>query len=167
MRLLALSFPVLLLAACGGGGALPTAPSVPQPTPAPSPGPTPAPAPSPTPSPAPTPAPSPPSGPVVLRTAHVRGANGHSTSGTIDIVRDGGSYTLQFHGDFRIDSGNNDVYLARSGDRVDMTRDLNLGALKSTSGSQSYRMPDDGAGYGYVILWCRPFRVPIGVGELR
>jgi hypothetical protein len=104
---------------------------------------------------------------MLLRTAHLRGANGHATSGTIDIVRDGQTYTLQFHGDFRIDSGNNDVYLARNGNSVEMNKDLNLGAMKSTSGSQSYRMPNDGAGYAYVILWCRPFRVPIGVGELQ
>ena len=25
----------------------------------------------------------------------------------------------------------------------------------------------DGGEYRYVMLWCRPFRVPIGVGELR
>jgi len=44
---------------------------------------------------------------------------------------------------------------------------LNLGDMKSTTGAQSYSMPNDGSAFRYVILWCRPFRIPIGVGELR
>ena len=132
-------------------------PSAPSATPAP----TAAPAPSPTPVTAP-----PPSGPTVLRTAMVRGANGHSASGTARIVRDGGSVTLELGTDFRIDSGNNDVYLTSGPDTI-RESDLNLGNMQSLTGRQTYTLPDEAGRYGFVMLWCRPFRVPIGVGELR
>jgi hypothetical protein len=103
---------------------------------------------------------------VVVRMAAIGGANGHSASGTARIVRLGDEHRLELGADFRIDSGNNDVYLANSATSVG-SGDLNLGNMQSTSGAQSYRMPDDGGRYRYVMLWCRPFRVPIGLGELR
>lgn len=118
--------------------------------------------------PAPAPQPSPAASPqaVVLRSAALRGANGHSASGTARIVREGGSHRLELGSDFRIDSGNNDVYLTREpGNPRD--GDLNLGEMRQTTGEQRYAMPDDGARYAHVVLWCRPFRVPIGLGELK
>jgi hypothetical protein len=103
----------------------------------------------------------------VVRAARIRGANGHSASGTARIVRSGNRYRLELSDDFRIDTGSIDVYLTRSGD----TRgdgDLNLGNMQSLTGAQSYEMGgDDGGAYRYVMLWCRPFRVPIGLGELQ
>ena len=154
MRWMAASALLLMLAACGGGGSSPGAPSAPSATPVP--------APTPTPVPSPTPAP----GPTVLRTASVRGANGHSASGTARVVMEGGSFTLELGDDFRIDSGNNDVYLTSGPDTI-RGSDLNLGNMRSLTGRQTYSLPDDGGRYGFVMLWCRPFRVPIGVGELR
>ena len=76
-----------------------------------------------------------------------------------------GSVTLELRDDFRIDSGNNDVILTNS--TTSMDGGLNLGNMRSTTGAQSYTMPNDGSNFRYVILWCRPFRIPIGVGELR
>ena len=98
--------------------------------------------------------------------ASVRGANGHSASGTARILREGGSFVLELGSDFRIDSGNNDVYLTSGPDTI-RGSDLNLGNMRSLTGRQTYALPDDGGRYGFVMLWCRPFRVPIGVGELR
>jgi len=131
---------------CGGGGSSPT---------------TPGPAPTPAPTPTPTPAAS------VVRSAAIGGANGHSAAGTADIVRDpSNTFTLEMRSDFRIDSGRNDVYLTRSPGGI-AADDLNLGDMKATSGAQSYPLPNDGSAYRYVMLWCRPFQVPIGLGELR
>ncbi len=157
-----------IAAGCGGGSS-PTGPSAPPPvaggpTPAPTPAP---PAPSPAATPAPTPAPSPAPPPdAVLRSATIRGANGHSASGSARILRENGRFVLELGADFRIDSGNNDVYLAREGDRID-SRDLNLGNMRALTGRQRYDLPDDGSAYAHVILWCRPFRIPIGTGALR
>lgn len=160
----------LSLAACGGssGPSGPSSLTPPSATPAPTPTPTATatPAPTPTPTPVITPTPTPaPSSPTVLRRASFSGAAGHSASGTAEIVRDGSSFALEFRNDFRIDSGNNDVILTNSTSSMDGGR--NLGNLKSTSGAQSYSMSDGGSDFRYVILWCRPFRIPIGVGELR
>jgi len=158
---------LLLTAACNGSGVSPMAPtSTPEPTAPATPAPTPTPSPTPAPQPTPTPPPAPDPGPTVLRTAQIGGVNGHSTQGTARIVRDGNSYRLELGSNFRIDSGNNDVYLTRSASGI-ANGDLSLGAMKATSGAQSYAMPDDGGAYGYVMLWCRPFRLPIGVGELQ
>jgi hypothetical protein len=137
---------LIVLAGCGGS-----------PSPA---GPAPITAASPLPSPSPSPS------TVILRRAALRGANGHSTSGSARIERDGGSHTLRLGEDFRIDSGNTDVYLARSPGRVD-GGDLNLGELRMLTGAQSYAMPNDGGQYAHVVLWCRPFRVVIGLGDLQ
>ena len=157
---LALVSLVLTLAACGGGPSSPTAPapvSTPVPTPTPAPEPSPVPVPSPTPD---------PTAAIVLRSAQIRGANGHGAMGTAEIVARGGAFTLELRSDFRIDSGRNDVYLTNSPNGI-TAADLNLGDMKSVSGAQSYAIPGDGSGHRYVLLWCRPFQVPIGVGELR
>jgi hypothetical protein len=96
----------------------------------------------------------------------VRGVNGHSASGTADIVRTGTRHTLELRADFRIDMGSVDIFLTRNPGGFD-NNDQFVAALRTTSGAQSYDIPNDGAAYGYVLLWCRPFRVPIGLGELR
>jgi hypothetical protein len=150
---------LLALAACGGGGS-PMGPSDPAPTPTPAATPTPTPAATPTPVPTPTPAPT----PTVIRSAQIGGFHGHSAAGTADIVQLGSDYSLELRNNFRIDTGSVDVYL--SNDRDSGPGGLNLGSLKATSGSQSYRMPNDGSGYRFVVLWCRPFQITIGVGEL-
>jgi len=168
MRLRALIACAALAAACSGGS--PSTPSAPPVggTPMPTATPTPAPTPTPDPTPAPTPTPTPNTGgtPTVVRTASIMGAAGHSASGTARILRTGDVHVLELGEDFRIDSGNNDVYLARNRNTVD-NRDLNLGNMKSTTGRQTYELPGQGGQYEFVILWCRPFRVPIGVGTLR
>lgn len=105
--------------------------------------------------------------PVVIRSATLSGVSGHSASGTARILRQpGGGYLLELGNDFRIDSGNNDVILTRgTGDPA--PTDLNLGPMHSTRGFQTYPLPDAAGSYSYVMLWCRPFRIPIGLGELR
>ena len=124
--------------------------------------PSPAPAPSPTPAVSPTPAPS----VTVLRTASLRGANGHSAAGTVLIVREGSQHRVEFSSDFRIDNSNNDVYLAR-GTSLDMSRDLFVAPLAQRTGAQAYALPHAATQFTHVIIWCRPFRIPIGIGELR
>jgi hypothetical protein len=77
-----------------------------------------------------------------------------------------GQQVLELGNDFRIDSGRNDVYLTNSPNGIS-PRDLNLGDMKAVSGAQSYDIPGDSSGYRYVLFWCRPFQIPIALGELR
>ncbi len=154
MRRLALVLVTFAAGACGGGS--PSSPStVPTPTPTTTPPPNSAPAPTPAPNQV-----------VVLRTASMRGANGHSASGTARIVREGGAHRLEFLPDFSINNGSNDLFLTR-GQNLDRSRDLFVGALASRTGAQSYSLPSEASEYRYVLIWCRPFAIPIGIGELR
>ena len=156
-RTLACLAGLVWLAGCGGGSGSPTNPT---------PGPTPAATPTPGPPPAATPTPPPAPGPVTLRSAAMNGANGHSGGGTAKIVQDGGQYRLEFSSSFRVSgAGSSDVYLTNSTRGVG--NGLNLGNLRSGSGAQSYPMPNDGGGYRYVLIWCRPFTIPIGLGDLQ
>jgi hypothetical protein len=148
---------LLLSAACGGGGMNPGGGTPPPETTPPTTVPVTTP-PTTTQPPAPT--------PTVVRLATIRGAAGHSASGSARIMREGGTHYLELGNDFRIDSGNNDVMLTRQAD-TRTGSDLNLGNMKSLTGQQRYELPNDGGGYSHVMLWCRPFRIPIGVGELR
>jgi len=146
---------LLLLAITACGGSSPAGPSAPLPPAAPVPAAT------------PTPSPGPPSDPLtVLRIASLRGANGHSAAGTARIVREGSQHRLEFSADFRIDNSNNDIYLTR-GTGLDMSRDLFVAALAQRTGAQSYTLPDAAERFSHVLIWCRPFRIPIGIGELR
>ena len=159
---------VAAVSACGGssGTASPTTPSaVIASTPTPiAPSPTPAPTPAPTPQAIPTPTPAPPTS-MTLRRASLSGAAGHQASGAVAIVRTGSSVDLVFQSDFKIDGGVSDVILSTRPDSMD--GGMNLGELRALTGGQSYSMRNDGSDFRYVILWCRPFRVVIGFGELR
>jgi hypothetical protein len=81
-------------------------------------------------------------------------------------VRTGKVHTLEFRSDFFVAGGSNDVYLAHDSESVS-DADLNLGVLKALSGAQAYRLPNDGRAYRFVLVWCRPLRIPIAVGELH
>lgn len=156
MRLLIVLVVLSLVCTGCGGGSSPTMPSAPAPVPSS----TPLPAPDPMPTPTPSPMQS------VLRTASIRGANGHGAGGTARIVVRSGQQVLELGEDFRIDSGHNDVYLANGQSGIS-PGDLNLGDMKALAGAQSYDIPGDSSGYRYVLFWCRPFQIPIALGELR
>lgn len=133
------------LAACGGGGSSPAAPSAP-------------------PTPAPTPTPTPLA--MVLRVATFQSANGYTTSGEAAIVREGTAHRLELRPDFRTSqSGALDVRLCR--ETRCTASDLNLGEIRAYSGAQQYALPDDGATYRYAVIWCRAVNLPFGFGELK
>lgn len=147
VRLLAAVVAVIGFVGCGGGSS-PTAPSAPPPAPAP------------TPTPAPTPPPN-----ATLRSASIRGYNGHACVGSASILREDGQYFLELGDDFRVNGGVNEVFLSEGDDPK--KDDLRLGNLASRNGKQRYSMPDDGSRYRNVLIWCRPYTVTICFGELR
>ena len=137
-----------LLSGCGssGGAASPT-PVVVQPTPAPVPTATPVPA---------------------HRAAALRGLNGHSVGGTARVVRNGSGYQLELDQDFFSNGTTKvDVYLTRDPEKF-VNGDLALGQIASKTGAQQFDMgTNDGTAYTHVLLWCRPFQITIGSGELK
>jgi len=140
------AFVAAFAVACGGGGSSPTA--------------------APTTPPAPTPTPTPTTSATVQRSAVLAGANGYTTMGQADIVREGAAYRLDLGDDFRTSqSAALDVRLCRetrcTGD------DLDLGPIKAFAGAQQYALSNDGAAYRYAVIWCRAVNLPFGFGELR
>lgn len=149
LRPLALSAGLAILAAGCGGGSSPTAPD-----------------PLPTPAPTPAPTPTPPLADGVLRTATFESANGYFAEGAAAIVREGGAHRLDLEEDFRTSrSGALDVRLCRQTTCTE--GDLDLGQIQRFSGAQSYDLPNDGAAYRYVVIWCRAVALPFGFGELQ
>ena len=136
-----------VLAGCGG-----SSPAAPTPTP------------TPTPAPAPTPTPQAP----VVRVADLRGVNGHFTQGTARLIPSGGTHRLELAEDFATNGSSTiDIYLTRRADGPN-EGDLNAGRLMSRRGLHSFDLGTaDVSGYTHVLVWCRPFQIPIGLGELK
>lgn len=138
------------LAGCGGGGGndSPTAPTPPVVV-------------------TPPPPPPPATGAVVLRRAAFRDASGHRARGDAAIVMEQGVFRLEIADNFQTDSGSVvDLRLCKRSDRC-VASDLDLGPIQSRRGAQTYILPDAAAQYPFVVVWCRPFQVPFGYGELR
>lgn len=93
------------------------------------------------------------------------GASGHATTGTGGIVTQNGAAYVSLAEDFRFD-GAPDPKVALGRDGFDPA--TLLGALKSDSGAQSYRIPDgiDPAAYNEIWIWCEQFNVPLGSAKL-
>jgi hypothetical protein len=90
----------------------------------------------------------------------------HATSGTVKIVRRENDQLLVLE-DFRTDNGPS-LYVYLSKDRG-VTQSINLGMLKSTSGTFSYEVAAtvDTKEYPYVLIWCREFAVLFGSARLE
>lgn len=145
---LALAASAALASGCGQGTS-PTAPSPPPPVAA-------------------APPASPPgSASTVLRRADFQGANGYRTEGTATITVSASTHTLELLDNFRAGAGGIvlDVRLCR--DTRCVPSDPNLGPLRGLSGPQTFALPDDGAPFRFVVIWCRPVNLAFGVGELR
>lgn len=63
------------------------------------------------------------------------------------------------------------VYLSSSPDinsiKSNLAESVSLGKLKSISGDQIYRLPDDFSLYPSVVIWCRAFSVNFSVATLQ
>ncbi len=138
------------LTACGGGGS--NSPTAPAPIVI---------------DPPPPPPPPPVTGAVTLRRAAFRDVGGHRARGDAAIVMENGAFRLELGANFQTDSGSVvDLRLCKRSDRC-VAGDLDLGPIQSRRGAQVYTLPDAAAQYPFVVVWCRPFQVPFGFGELQ
>jgi hypothetical protein len=96
------------------------------------------------------------------------GLNGYDASGTTVLRVQGNTKTLLFEDDFATQNGPGlFIYLSPNANNV--SGGVNLGQIKSTSGSQTYNIPsaEDTDQYDHVIIYCQPFGVPFGTAALQ
>ncbi len=95
------------------------------------------------------------------------GASDHITTGTVEIVQEGGSYVVKLGSDFSLDGAPDPkVGFGKDGQYVDGTL---IGILKSLTGEQDYVVPAslDISDFNEVYIWCEQFSVPLGVASLK
>lgn len=97
------------------------------------------------------------------------GRSGYTASGTATILRDStGALIVRLESDFRTSTGPGlFVYLGKSSSSG--TNGAELGALKSTSGLQTYPIPAavNPNDFSHVLIYCKPFNVVFAYAELK
>ena len=100
------------------------------------------------------------------RTGTFRGNRNYIVSGTFTLSNATGELELTFSDDFSTSNGPGlFIYLTNSASST--TGGLELGALQSSTGAQTYSVSDDiqiGT-YDYVLVYCKPFGVAFGIGK--
>ncbi|MTI20947.1 hypothetical protein E1176_07930, partial [Fulvivirga sp. RKSG066] len=102
------------------------------------------------------------------RMATFQGKNNYTVEGDAFLEESESSLTLRFDSNFRASNGPGlHVYLSNSAESV--AGGVDLGSLKSNTGAQTYTVPDDINlnTYNFIIIYCQPFNVPFGAGELN
>lgn len=102
------------------------------------------------------------------RSGTFQGLNGYTVQGTAVLERTGGEAKVIFNEDFRSQNGPG-LYVYISPNATNVSGGVSLGMLKSTSGMQSYDIPDnvDLDNINHVLVYCQPFRVPFGTANLE
>ncbi len=102
----------------------------------------------------------------VISTGSLKGAGGHKSSGTVQIVKDGAKTKVVFAKNFWLD-GAPDPRVAFGNGRY--VRGTIIARLKRTRGRQEYTVPShiNLANYSQVWLWCKKFNSPIAVANLK
>lgn len=111
-----------------------------------------------------------------LSTGMIKGAGGnYKGEGQVKIVKnDNGKFSVELS-DFSSTSGPDlKVFLVagsglKDGKDVIAGKHVNLGALKSTSGAQSYELPDgvNPADFGSVAIFCEKYTVLFSSADLK
>jgi len=104
----------------------------------------------------------------MIRSGTFRGKNGYSATGTAVLEVEGTQATLRFESDFQTQSGPG-LFVYLSPNENNVTGGINLGGLQSTSGEQSYAVPEavNTADMNFAIIYCMPFSVPFGAAPLQ
>ncbi len=104
----------------------------------------------------------------MVRTGTFSGQNGYSAAGTAILQVEGTRATLRFGSDFQTQSGPG-LFVYLSPNENNVTGGVNLGGLQSTSGEQSYAIPEsvNTADMHFAIIYCMPFSVPFGAAPLQ
>ena len=100
----------------------------------------------------------------IVKRGNLRGDRVDYTQGSVQIIKDGDSYTIKLGSNFKTKSGPAlYVYLGNGAPQK------RIGRLKSTSGAQSYRVPAsvNPADYSKIYIYCVPFNAIFGSGSIN
>jgi hypothetical protein len=100
----------------------------------------------------------------LLREGTWMGSGSYSVSGSAKIYDDNGKKVLLLTNFSSSNGPDLMVYMSTS---TDASSFVNLGKLKSTSGKQTYAIPDgtDIAQFKFALIWCQRFSVLFGKSE--
>ena len=90
---------------------------------------------------------------------------GHSVSGKAAVYDSSGKKIVLLEPFMSQNGPDLKVYLSKDQNASEY---ISLGKMKSTSGKQSYEVPDNVnvADYSYVLIWCQQFSVLFGKAQL-
>lgn len=109
----------------------------------------------------------------VLKSGSFQG-KAHPTLGSVQITEKDGQVLVTLSEDFKSDAGPQLRVVLTENSNPKNSRELHtgdyvdLGALKSTKGTQSYSISKDKVGnLNSVVIYCKPFRVIFGLASLN
>lgn len=90
------------------------------------------------------------------------GVGGHSAQGSVTFSGQNGVGRLDFSADFSVSGVPGPYVYLNTTNNANTGRPLRVAALRSNSGTQTYsfQLPT-GVTYGFVLIWCDPFNVPV------
>lgn len=102
----------------------------------------------------------------LLREGTWTGSGSYNASGTAQIYDDNGKKVLLLNNFSSSNGPDLRVYLSTT---ASATSFVNLGKLKSTSGKQTYAIPDgtDIDQFKFALIWCQQFSVLFGKAETQ
>ena len=105
---------------------------------------------------------------VSQRSGSFMGANRYTVNGRFNLLENTEELLLTFEDDFEASAGPGlFVYLSNS--PTSIAGGLEVGSIQSSRGEQTYVIDLEDARlftYNYVLVWCKPFGVLFGYGEL-
>ena len=95
------------------------------------------------------------------------GKSNHVTSGSVQVIEEGGRYFVELGDDFSLDGGPDPR--VGFGNDGEYDRDAYLGALLSLTGKQRYALPSTWSytKFNEVYIWCEVANVPLGVASIK
>lgn len=103
----------------------------------------------------------------VVTSGTFTGASNHTTTGGVQIVKEGDTLSVILQSDFSLDGAPDPkVGFGRDG-KYDSRSQLD--ALQANRGEQRYAIPADLNidEYNEIYIWCEAYSVPLGVASLR
>jgi len=101
------------------------------------------------------------------REGELKGLNRHDVSGTVELVKEGDGYVINFSDDFVFDGAPDPkVALGKDG-KYDSGTLIRL--LDSNKGAQSYKLPANlnPNDYNEIYIWCEKFAVGLAVASIK